>query len=117
MPSPALKGIYINQENNQTASLCGWEEGETVDGGGKVTHERTTDADEAKVTAKKRRNNCEMQTKTRLKKKDNFGKPCTVAINTSPSVYLRQLDNLTAGKDGGTDEGGVLGYAREDDRR
>ena len=35
-------------------------------------------------------------------------KPYTVSIDTSPGVYVRQLDNLTAVKDGGTSEGGVL---------
>ena len=46
----------MRQENTQTDSLGGWEEGGTVDGDGKVTQERMTDADGAKVTAKKEAN-------------------------------------------------------------
>ena len=53
MPFPALKCVSMRQENTQTDSLGGWEEGGTVDGDGKVTQERMTDADGAKVTAKK----------------------------------------------------------------
>ena len=52
MPSPMLKFVYIRHKNNQKASLSGWEEGGTVDGG-KVTQERITYSDRAKVTAKK----------------------------------------------------------------
>ena len=48
-----------------------------------------------------------MQTKTRLTKK-RVKKPCTVAIDASPSVSLRNMDNLTDRKDGGTGEGGGL---------
>ena len=54
MPSPALKGFYTRQEDTHIDSLGGWYEGGTVDGGGKVTQERTVDADSTKVTAKKR---------------------------------------------------------------
>ena len=54
MPYPALKCLSMRQENTQTAVSGGWEEGGTVNGGGKVTQERMTDADGAKVTAKKR---------------------------------------------------------------
>ena len=37
--------------------------GVTVDGGGKVTQERTTDADRGKFTAKKRRKNVKCRQK------------------------------------------------------
>ena len=70
MLSPALKHVSMRQENTQTSSLGGWEEGGTGDGGGKVTREKTTDTDTAKVTAKKVAKNCQMQTKTRLTKKE-----------------------------------------------
>ena len=63
MPSPALKGISMIQENTQTASLGGWEEGGTVDGGGKVMQERMKDADGVKITAKKIGENCQIQLK------------------------------------------------------
>ena len=43
----------MRQNNYQTASLGGWQEGRTHYCGGKVTQERMTDADQAKVTAKK----------------------------------------------------------------
>ena len=69
MPSPALKGISVIQDNTQKDSLVIWEECVTVDGGGKVTPERMIDADAVKVTAKKELKNCQMQTKTRLTKK------------------------------------------------
>ena len=48
-----------------------------------------------------------MQRETRLTKK-RLTKTCTVAINKSPSVSLRQLGNLIAEKDCGTGDGGVL---------
>ena len=108
MPYPALRCVSMRQENTQTSSLGVWEESRTCDGGRKVTKERITDAEEAKVTEKKRQNNCQMQTKTRLTKKEIRKKPCTVAMDTSHSAFLRQLENLTSGKDGGTGEGGVL---------
>ena len=54
MPSPALKFVSMRQDNTQIASLGGWEEVGTVDGGGKVTQDRMIDDDGAKVTAKKR---------------------------------------------------------------
>ena len=44
MPSQTLKCASMGQENTQTDSLGGWEEGVTVDGGGKVTQERMIDA-------------------------------------------------------------------------
>ena len=37
-----------------------------------------------------------------------MGKTCTVRIDKSTIVSLRQLENPTAGKDGGSGEGGVL---------
>ena len=40
--------------------------------------------------------------------KKRVKKPCTFAIYMSPSVSLRRMDNLTAGKDGGTCEVGIL---------
>ena len=72
-----------------------------------MTQERMTDADRAKVTAKKEAKNRQMQTNTRLMKKKSE-KTCTVAINTSTSVSLRHLENLTSGNYGGNSEGGVL---------
>ena len=70
MPSPMLKGVSARQKNTQTDFLGVWEEGGTVDGGGKLTQERMADADGAKAT-EKRSKNCQMQTKTRLTKKDS----------------------------------------------
>ena len=49
--------------------------------------------------------NCQMQTKIRLTKREPE-KPCTVAIDTSLSVYLRQRENLESGKYGVMGEGG-----------
>ena len=57
MPTPALKCISMIRENTQTPSLGGWGEVETVDGVGKVTQEKMTDAEAAKVKAKKRKKN------------------------------------------------------------
>ena len=53
MPYSSLKDVYMIHKNTQTYSLGGWEEGVTGDGGGKVTQERTTEPDAAKVTSKK----------------------------------------------------------------
>ena len=108
MPSPALKCVSMRQENTQTASLGGWEEGGTVDDVGKVKQERMKGADRAKVTAKKEATKISNADKNKVDEKRESEKPCTVAVDTSPSVSFRQLDNLAAGKDGGTGEGGVL---------
>ena len=108
MPSPALKCVSMRQDNTQITSLGGWEEGGTVDGGRKVNQERMTDADGAKVTAKKEAKKSSNADKNKVDEKRESEKPCTVSIDTSPSVSLRHLDNLTSGKDGGTGEGGVL---------
>ena len=70
MPSPALKHVSKTQDNTHTASLCGWEWGGTGYGGGKVTQERMTEADAAKVAAKKETEKNQIQTKTRLTKKE-----------------------------------------------
>ena len=55
VPYLALKRVSMINKNTQKNNLCVWEEGGTVDGGGEVTLERTTEADGAKFTAKKRR--------------------------------------------------------------
>ena len=55
----------------------------------------------------KRGENCQMQMKTRLKGKRESENSCTSVIDTSPSMSLIHLDNLTVFKDGGTGEGGV----------
>ena len=44
----------------------------------------------------------------KVDKKSESEKPCTVAIDIPPSMYLRHMDNLTPGKYDGTGEGGVL---------
>ena len=71
MPSPALKILSMRQDNTHIDSLdvC-WEVG-TSDDDGKVAQERIADADAAKVSAKKKRKNRQMQTKTRLTKKES----------------------------------------------
>ena len=84
----------MRQENNHIASLCVCKEGGTVDGGGKATQERTTDADGAKVTEKKRQKSSNAD-KNKVNKKRELEKPCTVSIDTSPSLSLRQLENTT----------------------
>ena len=62
---------FYETEDTQTYILGGWEEGGTVDGGGKVTQESTRDTDGAMITAKKKPKNRQMQTKTRLMKKES----------------------------------------------
>ena len=87
--------------------MGGWEEVGTIDGGGKVTQERMTDADAARVTAKKG----EFFSKSdenKVDEKRESEKPCTVVINNPPSASSRHLDHLTSGKYGGTGEGGAL---------
>ena len=74
MPSPVLKCVSMRQDNTQTLSLGVWKEVGTFDGGGKVIQEMMIDADRSKVIAKKEAKNCQMQTKTRLTKKESFGK-------------------------------------------
>ena len=88
--------------------MGGCEEGGTVDGGGKLTQERMTDADGAKVAEKKEAKTLTNVDENKVDKKGESEKPCTVSIDTSPSVYLRHMYNLTAVKDVGTGEGGVL---------
>ena len=80
----------MRQDNTHTDSLGECYEGGTIDVVGGLMQEIMTDSDG--VEAKNR----QMQTKTRLTKKDSE-KPCTVEINTSPSVSLRQMENLTSG--------------------
>ena len=60
-----------------------------------------TDADRANATVKKEAKNRQMQTKTRFLKRKSE-KPCTLAINKSPSASLGKLYNLTAGEYDGT---------------
>ena len=45
MPSTALKKVSARHENTHIYSLGGYEEGGTVEGGGKVTQKRVIDAD------------------------------------------------------------------------
>ena len=71
MPPPTLKYVYVRHESTQTYSLGVCDKGENIDGGGKFTQERIIDANGAKVTAKKESKNCQMQTKTRLMKKES----------------------------------------------
>ena len=108
MPSPALKCVSVRQDNTQIASLGVWEEVKTVDGGSKVMHERMTDADGAKVAAKKEAKQLSNSDENKVDEKRESEKPCTVSINKSTSVSLRKMYNLTDVKDGGTGEGGVL---------
>ena len=75
--------------------MGGWEEGGTVDGGRKVNKERMTDADGAKVTAKKEAKKSSNADKNKVDEKRESEKPCNVAINTPPSVFLINLYNLT----------------------
>ena len=53
MTFPSPKRFYTRQKKTHTSSLVGWDEGVTGDGDGKVAQEIMTDADAAKVTAKK----------------------------------------------------------------
>ena len=46
--------------------------------------------------------------KNKVDEKRNSEKPCTVAIDTPPSVSLRQLDSITDGGNGATGEVGFL---------
>ena len=98
----------MRQDNTQKDSLGGCEEGGTVDGGGKMMQERKADADGAKVTTKIQVKKLSNVDENKVDKKREVEKPCTVAINNSPSVYLVHMDNLTAGKDSGTSASGVL---------
>ena len=82
--------------------MGGWEEGGTVYGCGKATQERMTGADGAKVTEKKGEKSSNAD-KNKVDGKIELEKPCTVVIDTSSSVSLRQLDNLTYGRDSVTD--------------
>ena len=72
MSSPVLKRFSVRQDNINTDSLCGWEEVGTGDGGGKMMQDRMTDADAAKVTAKKEANICQMKTGKRLTGKKSW---------------------------------------------
>ena len=46
--------------------------------------------------------------KNKVNEKRESERPCTVEIDTSPSVSFINLEKPTYGKDGGTGEGGVL---------
>ena len=61
-----------------------------------------TDADGAKVTAKKEAKQISNADENKVDEKRESEKPCTVSINKSTSVSLIQLDNLAAVNDGGT---------------
>ena len=76
--------------------MGGWYEGGIVDGGGKLTQDRMADADAEKVTAKQSSNADE----NKVDEKREWEKPCTVMIDTSPSVSLVHLGNLISGKVG-----------------
>ena len=88
----------MGQDNTQTAILGGLEEGGTVDGDGNVTQERITDADGSKVTAKKETKTLSNANENKVDEKRKSERPCTAVINMSPSVYLRHMYNLIAGK-------------------
>ena len=66
-----------------------------------------TDADGAKVTAKKRRKSSNAD-ENKVDKKRESEKPFTIVIDISPIFYLIQLYYLIYGKDIGNGEGGVL---------
>ena len=73
-----------------------------------MTQESMTDTDGAKVTAKKEAKKSSNADENKVDEKIYPEKPCNVTIYMSTSVYLRHIDNLTSGKDGGTGKGGVL---------
>ena len=61
-------------ENTHTDSLDGWEEGGTDDIGEKVTQERITDSDTAKVTAKREEKKSSNADKKRVDEKRELEK-------------------------------------------
>ena len=61
-----------------------------------------TDDDTTKFTAKNRGGKSSNADKKRITTKE-LEKPCTDAINTSPSAFLIHMENLTVGKYGVTD--------------
>ena len=67
-----------------------------------------TDADGSKVIAKKEAEKSSNADENKVDKKRESEKPCIVAINTSPSVSLGNIEKLTYGKYGLTGEGGDL---------
>ena len=73
-----------------------------------MTQERMTDAYAAKVTAEKEAGKLTNADGNKVDEKRESGKPCTVTINTSPSVSLRHMYKLTYSKYGVMDECGVL---------
>ena len=67
-----------------------------------------TDTNGANVTAKKRAKKEPNADENKVDEKRQSETPCTVTIDTSPSVSLRKMENLIYGKYCVSGEGGVL---------
>ena len=91
MPPPELKYVSTRHKNTQTSSLIVWEEGGTGDDDGKLRQDKIPDPDLAMVTAKREEKKASNSDENKIDKERELEKPCTVAIDMSPSLSFRNM--------------------------